>query len=259
MTAGVWLAAALCGIGAALALRPARRPADGAGASTTVMPGARAAASSGVTEARSPRAASGAGPTSPAVSAVGAASGVWFLVGGWPGVPVGAVAGVLAWRVLSRREPTVLRRRREALERGVPLTVDLLAASLSVGSAPAAALARVLDAVDPPLRDELRTPVARLRLGADPVVVWAEMARHPQLGPIGRCLLRATESGAPVADALQRLSADQRHQARTEVEARARAVGVKAAAPLGLCLLPAFVLLGIVPLIAGLLPVLLGG
>lgn len=256
MTAAVWLAAALCGLSVALALRPPRRLAAGAGdraASST-----DSAALSSTVVPWSSGAAARAGPASPAVLAFGAACGAWFLVGGWPGVPVGAGVGVVAWRVLSRREPAELRRRREALQRGIPLTVDLLAASLSSGSAPAGAMANLLDAVDPPLREELRTPVARLRLGAEPVVVWAEMARHPQLGHLGRCLLRATESGASVADALQRLSADLRQQARAEVEARARAVGVKASAPLGLCLLPAFVLLGIVPLVAGLLPVLLG-
>ena len=34
---------------------------------------------------------------------------------------------------------------------------------------------------------------------------------------------------------------------------RARAVGVRAALPLGLCLLPSFLLLGIVPLVVGML------
>ena len=38
---------------------------------------------------------------------------------------------------------------------------------------------------------------------------------------------------------------------RGETEDRARRVGVQAAVPLGLCLLPAFVLLGIVPWVAG--------
>ena len=42
-------------------------------------------------------------------------------------------------------------------------------------------------------------------------------------------------------------------QARAEVEDRARRVGVRAAVPLGLCLLPSFVVLGIVPLAAALL------
>jgi hypothetical protein len=37
------------------------------------------------------------------------------------------------------------------------------------------------------------------------------------------------------------------------VEERARGVGVRAAVPLGLCLLPSFVLLGVVPLVVSLL------
>jgi hypothetical protein len=40
-------------------------------------------------------------------------------------------------------------------------------------------------------------------------------------------------------------------------EERARSVGVRAALPLGLCLLPAFVLLAVVPIAAGLLEPLL--
>ena len=68
-------------------------------------------------------------------------------------------------------------------------------------------------------------------------------------------MLRAAESGASVADAMARLADDLRLSSRAAVEARARAVGVRAALPLGVCLLPAFVLLGVVPLVAGSLSV----
>jgi pilus assembly protein TadC len=50
----------------------------------------------------------------------------------------------------------------------------------------------------------------------------------------------------------ERLADDLEREALAAVEDRARAVGVKAAVPLGLCLLPAFLLLGIVPLVASL-------
>jgi pilus assembly protein TadC len=85
----------------------------------------------------------------------------------------------------------------------------------------------------------------------DPVTVWRDVAGHPQLGGLGRTMSRAVESGASVADAMQRLSEDLRNQGRARVESSARAVGVKAALPLGGCLLPAFVLVGVVPLVAG--------
>ena len=70
---------------------------------------------------------------------------------------------------------------------------------------------------------------------------------------LGRALARAHRTGAPVVPAVERLADELARSARSEVEDRARAVGVKAAVPLGLCLLPAFVLIGIVPLVAGLL------
>jgi hypothetical protein len=50
-----------------------------------------------------------------------------------------------------------------------------------------------------------------------------------------------------------RLADELDRRARLGVEERARAVGVKAAVPLGLCLLPSFLLIGVVPLVAALL------
>jgi pilus assembly protein TadC len=65
-------------------------------------------------------------------------------------------------------------------------------------------------------------------------------------------MARAQRSGAPVVAAVERLSDELARRSRAEVEDRARAVGVRAAVPLGVCLLPAFLLLGIVPLVVGL-------
>jgi pilus assembly protein TadC len=123
---------------------------------------------------------------------------------------------------------------------------------------PAAAVEQISEAVAPPARDELSELAARLRLGLDPGTVWRELAKHPQLGGLGRSVARAVESGASVSDAMQRLSDDLRQRSRGEVESRARAVGVKAAVPLGICLLPAFILVGVVPLVAGSVAVLAG-
>lgn len=83
------------------------------------------------------------------------------------------------------------------------------------------------------------------RLGADP------------LAPAARALGRAAEGGAPVADAVARLAADARAQARAQGELAARRVGVLVVAPLGLCFLPAFVLLGVAPVVVGLVGPLL--
>ena len=91
---------------------------------------------------------------------------------------------------------------------------------------------------------------ARLELGLDPVQVWSGLADDPVLAPLGRALARAHRSGAPVAETVARLAEELAERARADVEDQARTVGVRAAVPLGLCLLPAFLLVGIVPVVA---------
>lgn len=186
------------------------------------------------------------------------ALGAAVLLGGVVGLVVAGAAGAVCWRVTGRMEPPAARRRRERLVAAVPHVVDLMAACLSAGLSPDAAVEQIAEAVEPPVRDELAALSSRLRLGVDPVTVWSDLARHPQLGGLGRSVARAVDSGASVADAMQRLADDLRRIARADVETRARAVGVKAAVPLGVCLLPAFVLVGVVPLVAGSVTVLVG-
>lgn len=193
-----------------------------------------------------------------AVAALGVGLGVALLVGSGLGAVLGALTVPLAWRWLARLEPVAARRRRDQLQRDLPLLVDLLAACLRAGQAPGSALAAVAACLEPgPLREETARIVARLRLGGDPVAVWTTVGGHPQLGPLGRTVARALDGGASVADAMGDLAQELRRTRRAEVQARARSVGARAAAPLGLCLLPAFVLVGIVPVVAGSLGVLL--
>lgn len=193
-----------------------------------------------------------------AVAALGAGTAVALLVGSGIGLLLGVVAVPLAWRWFSRLEPVAARRHREQLECDLPLLVDLLAVCLRSGQAPGSALAAVTASLEPgPLRTETSTVVNRLRLGGDPVATWRAVGTHPQLGPLGRTVTRALDGGASVADAMSDLALELRRNRRADVQARARSVGARSAAPLGLCLLPAFVLVGIVPVVVGSLEALL--
>jgi Flp pilus assembly protein TadB len=166
---------------------------------------------------------------------------------------LGVAAAVGTWVVIGRSEPPGVRRDRERVRRDLPHLVGLLAATLRAGAAPGDGVAVVCAALPGPAADRLAGVVARLALGVDPVQVWASLEGDPALAPLGRTIGRAQSTGASVVPAVERLAHDLARRARADVEERARAVGVKAALPLGLCLLPAFLLVGIVPLVAALL------
>lgn len=179
--------------------------------------------------------------------------GVGLFIGGPAGLVAAPVAVLGAWVTLARSEPAAVRREREAAARELPHFVDLFSCALRSGAAPQAALAAVVLACPGPTAQRLDGALARLRMGVDPVLVWGDLSDDDVLSALGRTLARAESSGSSVADAVERLADELERTCLAAVEDRARAVGVKAAVPLGLCLLPAFLLIGIVPTVAGLL------
>ncbi|MGN6252376.1 MAG: type II secretion system F family protein [Marmoricola sp.] len=185
------------------------------------------------------------------LAALGFVAG-WAFVGGAVGVLAGLLGAVLTWRVLSGVESPAVARRREQVRAELPVAVELIGASLAAGGAAVTAFGLVAEALPGPLGDELAAVHHRLELGVDPALVWGELQQHAELAPLGRALSRAHDSGAAVVAVVAALAEDLRERARAEVEERARSVDVRAAAPLGVCLLPAFLLLGVVPMVAGL-------
>lgn len=175
----------------------------------------------------------------------------WTFVGGAFGVPAGVAAAAVTWRVLGNTESPSARRRRAELERDLPAAVHLLGACLEAGSPVTGALQSVAAALPGAVADELSIVRGRLALGADPVVVWRELAGVDEVRPLGRAMVRAHESGASVRDAVRHLAVDLAAQSRARTDVLARTVEVRAAAPLGLCFLPAFILLGVVPMVVG--------
>lgn len=179
--------------------------------------------------------------------------GVAIFFGGVIGVVAAAAAGWWSYRVLGRVESRAQVARRRAIDHDLPPAVDLFAGALRTGAAAGPALLLVADAIGGPVADELARVHRRLELGTDPATVWRDLGSSGPLAPVGRALARAHDSGASVALAAERLATELRERGATQVEARARSVSSRVAAPLGACFLPAFVLLGIVPLVAGML------
>jgi len=191
-----------------------------------------------------------------------AGAAVALLIAPPVGLALGAVVAVLGPRILGRLEPRSVRDERERLLADLPLLLDLLSSCLAGGAALPEAARAVAAAVPGPAGRRLGSVAAMLAVGAPPHEAWGALsAGRPDdpLGPAARALARAADGGAPVAAAVARMAGEARADARSTAEQAARRVGVLVVAPLGLCFLPAFVLLGVVPVVAGLAGQLLRG
>ena len=182
--------------------------------------------------------------------------GAMLLVGGVTGLVAGLVVAVAGERLLRAGEPDGERVLRAALLRDLPGACDLVAVCLAAGLPLAGALAAVGEALPGPLGPRLQGVAALYRLGAEPRRAWADVPAV--LAPLARTMVRAGDSGASVVPALQALASDSRSSARALVDADVRRAGVWVLAPLGLCFLPAFVCLGVVPLVLGIAGDVLG-
>jgi Flp pilus assembly protein TadB len=176
------------------------------------------------------------------------------VIGGPIGIAAGLGAGIGLRRVLGRLEPGASRRAREAQAEELPVTLDLLTACLRAGSPLVVALEIVGGALPGLLGADLVRVAGMQRLGASPGAAWSVHRDNPVLAPVVRLVRRSSASGSALADAFERLAADLRAASVAAGQARAQRAAVYATAPLGLCFLPAFVLLTVVPLAASIAP-----
>lgn len=176
-----------------------------------------------------------------------------LLVSAPAGLVLGFAVGVGGPQVLRRLEPRQARQDAAQLARELPLALDLLAACLSGGAALATSARAVAEATPGPCGRRFGQVAAALAVGSTPAEAWSALAAGSQVGAsAARALARAGEGGAPVAASVGRIAAEARRHAAGRATEAARRAGVLAVGPLGLCFLPAFVLLGVVPAVIGL-------
>jgi Flp pilus assembly protein TadB len=143
------------------------------------------------------------------------------------------------------------RRTRDLTVRQLPAALDLLAACLAAGAIPGQALVAVGAAFEGEVGAMLSGVAALTALGAPIEKAWSHGSRDPRWASVARALIRAHYSGAALTDVLEHLADDRRRAIRTNAQAAAQRAGIKAVLPLGVCFLPAFVLVGVVPVVAG--------
>ncbi len=159
-----------------------------------------------------------------------------------------ALAGVVV-----RRRRARIRVELADLERGLPDVIDLISLGVGAGLTLRHSLTHGVAWFPAPFREVFGLCVRRNADG-EPLV---ESLDHcvPLLGdpcrPLLRVLIAAERDGAALLPALERAGQEARRRRRVQAEERARKVPVAMLFPLVLCVLPAFALLSIVPLLLG--------
>lgn len=185
-------------------------------------------------------------------------------------VPDGSLRRLRASPTAQRRSPhdgpawrrwfstRAAQRREQALKAGVASVCDLLAVCVEAGRPPRSALLVVAEAVGEPARGALLGVWNQLDLGVPDEKAWASLAEQPGYAGVARDLARSVSSGIALADLLRLHARSARVEAAAASLMRARAVSVTGVIPLMVCFLPAFLLVGVVPLFGGLLKRFLG-
>ena len=131
---------------------------------------------------------------------------------------------------------------------------DVLAACLRSGMAVSTAAAATAQSAPAELARLLNRAADLLALGADPATAWSDrpLAKDDHAVALLRLARRSAASGAALANGVAELAQQARHDAADTASAAAERASVLIAGPLGVCYLPAFLCLGIVPVVAGL-------
>jgi pilus assembly protein TadC len=176
----------------------------------------------------------------------------------FPGV-LGLVLSIAIWALMHFGVPELERRRIEQIQSITPASVceliELLALCSSAGLTALDCFRLICDCLDEPLKSAITRLLARCDLGMSLTKSLQKLATEfPELAAAVNVLIRTQNSGARTIGTLEIVLHLHRAQMQSQLLQRVRALSVKCVLPLGLCFLPAFVLLTIVPIVGCLIP-----
>jgi pilus assembly protein TadC len=193
-----------------------------------------------------------------AATATGAAVAFAFGSLGWWAWPIGAAATAASYVILGQLVSGEVAKRQARLTAELPQVCDLLVVCLEAGLPLRVGAQAVAEALTGPMAEELSEVSAKVRLGIDEQRAWAEFGAQPALAKLGRELSRGASSGMSLTTRLRALGVDARRAAEGQAETAAKKVGVRSVMPLMVCFLPAFVVVGVVPIVGGMVSRLFG-
>jgi len=160
-----------------------------------------------------------------------------------------AVTAVAGGAVLARA-----RRQRAEARPDCSIAVDLLAGCLAAGATVPDAVAAAASAAPAKTATALSAVAGALRAGIAPAAAWADLDDAGVLADVARACARSAATGAGIAAELHRAAERDRSRRRAQRQQRLQRASVWLVLPLGLCFLPAFVLIGVAPLVLAAVP-----
>jgi Flp pilus assembly protein TadB len=192
-------------------------------------------------------------PVRPAGVAVGAAAAGalgWTVAGAAAGLLLATAAAVAGVVAVHRARPA------DALvaEQDTELAAawELLAVCLEAGLPVAVAVSAAVEPLRGAVGGRLRRVAGLLELGADPAAAWLTAEWLPALATFARAAGRSAGTGSALAQVAGAEATRIRATLLDTAQAKAQRAAVLITAPLGLCFLPAFLVLGIAPVVVGL-------
>ena len=185
---------------------------------------------------------------------VGAASAMLFFSKSTTiGMLTALFAALVAWRIPSIALARAIKARKDDIQRELPDFLDRLATTVQAGLALNAALAQAVDATRGPLKEELRSMLAEVRLGrprADAFNALAERVNEDSITTMVTAIVQAEHLGSNLSTVLQELSKETRDRRWTRAEERATQLPVKMIVPMALFMIPSLYLMIFGPVIA---------
>ncbi len=179
-------------------------------------------------------------------------TGVLFALRG--NLVTGALFMAFGWFYTDIWLAGVARARQARIERDLPDFLDILAVTIAAGVAFRSALARVAEALEGPLSEEIMTALRQMELGMSRRQAL-EGIKHrnssESLNLFVTALLQAEELGVPLADAIGNLAEDMRRSFYQSARRRAAKASPRVSLIVSTLIVPGAVILIIASVIAG--------
>jgi tight adherence protein C len=169
------------------------------------------------------------------------------------GLSVGVLIALVGWRYPKIALDRAIKSRKAAIERALPDFLDMLTATVQAGLALNAAIIQAAESVVGPLKSELESTLAEIRLGrprAEALESMAQRINEPQITTMVTAIVQAERLGSNLSGMLKELAVDTRHLRWALAEERAAKLPIKMMLPMGLLMLPSLYVMIFGPVVA---------